>query len=358
MLVRVLSATQAPVNVAVTLALGSAIGSAVLVAFGSPQRRPGSATLRAGLAAAGFEVDELGDEASERGLRTYRGSANGESIDVVYLDRDDRDVELFARVVRSIRVRDVDEQRMSVKPRVRAAQLVMATSMAERAGARVPAVLAGCADRGTTARSWRSSSSTRVSPSRALDADGVSDSALDDLWVQVGRLHDAKMAHRSLSRDHLVLDGDRATIARHGHGDPRVERRVACGRPRRAVRVDGARPSASIVRSMPPSGWSRTADLEATLPFMQLPALPAHARREAKKPKHFVDDLRTGLQERLGVEAVELAELERISFAKIVGLGRLRRPGVLPPDLGQQLVRHRRRDDRDRTGSGSFRSCS
>jgi hypothetical protein len=44
-------------------------------------------------------------------------------------------------VLRSIRVRDVDEQRLSVKPQVRAAQLALATSMAERAGVRVPTVL-------------------------------------------------------------------------------------------------------------------------------------------------------------------------------------------------------------------------
>ena len=56
-----------------------------------------------------------------------------------------------------------------------------------------------------------------------------------------------------------------------------------------------------------------------TLPFVQLPALPADARRDAKKPKHFVDDLRTGLQVRLDVDAVQLAEaLERISIAKAV----------------------------------------
>ncbi len=41
-------------------------------------------------------------------------------------------------------------------------------------------------------------------------------------------------------------------------------------------------------------------------------------RRDAKKPKHFVDDLRTGLQVRLDVDAVELAELERISVTKAV----------------------------------------
>ncbi|MGB0112538.1 MAG: hypothetical protein WBP59_04915, partial [Ilumatobacteraceae bacterium] len=67
--VRVLSATQAPVSVAVTLFLGTAIGSAVLVAFGSPQRRPGSASLRAALAAGGVEIGALGDESTSRGFR-------------------------------------------------------------------------------------------------------------------------------------------------------------------------------------------------------------------------------------------------------------------------------------------------
>ena len=45
--VRTITATQAPVSILVTLVVGSAVGSAVLVAFGSPQRRPGSASLRA-----------------------------------------------------------------------------------------------------------------------------------------------------------------------------------------------------------------------------------------------------------------------------------------------------------------------
>lgn len=314
-LVRVLSATQAPVNVAVTIALGSAIGSAALVAFGSPRRRPGSATLRAGLATAGFDVDAIGDEAMERGLRTYRGTAHGEPIDVVYLDRDDRDTELFSRIVRSIRVRDVEEQRISVQPRVRAAQLVMATAMAERAGARVSEVLA-VAPTGDDSAMAALASPTGT-PLRALEGDGVSDAGLDDLWTQLGRLHEVKMAHRSLTRDHLVLDGDNATLlgmdtaivasSAESRGVDRAELLVSTAQ---TVGVDRALDAA--VRVVSPS------DLEACLPFVQLPALPAHARKEAKKPKHFVDDLRAGLQDRLGVEAVELAELERISFGKIV----------------------------------------
>lgn len=317
--VRILSATQAPVNVAVTVVLGSAIGSAALVGFGSPQRRPGSATLRAGLAAAGFEVDVLGDEATARGLRTYHGAAGDTSgavaIDVIYLDRDDRDVELFARIIRSIRVRDVDEQSISVRPRVRAAQLAMATSMAERAGARVPEVLA-VAPSGDDSAIVALASPTGTSL-RSLDPDAIPNAGLDDLWRQLGHLHGAKMAHRALSRDHLVLDGDRATllgmdtaILASSAESRAVDRADLLVSTAQTVGIDRALDAAT--RVVPAT------DLEAALPFIQLPALPAHARKEARKPKHFVDDIRTGLQDRLGVEAVELAELERVSFGKIV----------------------------------------
>ncbi len=313
--VRVLTATQAPVSIVVTLALGSAIGSAVLVAAGSPQRRPGSATLRAGLASAAFEIDELGDEATERGVRVYRGTAEGHDVEVIYLDQDDRDVELFARVMRSIRVRDVDEQRLSVKPRVRAAQLALATTMAERAGARVTGVL-------SVAPVARDNAIIAMSaaPGRTLrdcGVDNVADGALDDAWRQVGLLHGARIAHRSLSLDHIVVDGDEITIrgldaallasTPESRSVDLAELLVST-----ALVVGNDRALDAAVRNAPHDA------LVDALPFVQLPALPAHARKEAKKPKHFLDDLRTGLQERLVVEKIELAELERISVGKVV----------------------------------------
>lgn len=311
--VRVITATQAPVSILVTLVLGSAVGSAALVAVGSPQRRPGSATLRAGLAAAGFDVDELGEEHAGRHLRAYRGTADGALIEVIYLDQDDRDLELFSRVLRSIRVRDVDEQRMSVKPRVRAAQLALNTTMAGRAGVRIPEVLC-------VAPTDRDSAVVALSvpAGRALsELDHISDAALDDVWRQVGLLHDARIAHRSLSRDHVVVDGDNATIvgldtavlasSAEARAVDRADLLVTT-----ALLVGPDRALDAAVRNVDPHA------LAETLPFVQLPALPAHARRESKKPKHFVDDLRTGLQVRLDVDAVELAELERVSVTKAV----------------------------------------
>jgi len=315
--VRMITATQAPVNLFVTLALGSAIGSAALVIFGSPRRRPGAASIRAGLADSGFAIDELADEDDERGGRRYHGRAGGEPVDVVYLDRDDRDVELFARVVRSIRVRGVDEQRISVRPRIRAAQLAQSTMMAQRAGARVQEVLAIAPTGTESSIIVLGAASAAGSTLRELTDDEVSDAALDDAWRQLGLLHRARMSHRSLTRDNVVVDGDLVTLlgldtallasSTESRAVDRAELLVST-----ALTVGVDRALDAAVRSVPAD------DLESTLPFVQLPALPAHTREEARKPKHLVDDLRNGLAGRLDVEQVELAELERISFGKIV----------------------------------------
>lgn len=314
-IVRLLTATQAPVSVAVTLVLGTTVGSAVLVAVGSPQRLPGSASLRAALAAGGFDVDALGDESSDSGVRTYRGTAAGHAVDVSFLDRDDRDAELFARVVRSIRVRDVDEQKLSLKPRVRVAQIALATAMAQRAGVRVPEILSA-----VPAEDDSAVYVTATPPGRPLDelaAEEVSDAALDDLWRQLGLLHRGRIAHRSLTPSNLVIDGDQATLLGMDTALLASTAESRC--------VDRAE---LLVSTAVVVGVDRAVDaamrvddaeaLTATLAFIQRPALPAHAQKVVKSDKKIVDRVRDQLQARLDVEAVELAELERVSIAKAV----------------------------------------
>ncbi len=313
--VRILSATQAPVSIAVTVTLGMSVGYAFLVAFGSPQRRPGSATLRAALAAGGFDVDDLADEATAHGTRVYDGTADGKPVQVLYLDRDDRDAEVFAGIIRAIRVRDVDEQSLSTRPRVRVAQLALTTSMAERAGVRVPRVLAAApADRDSAVYVVSATDGRSLTE---LDGDTVSEAALDDAWRQLGLLHDAKIAHRSLASNNVVVDGDTVTLTGMGsallaassdsRAVDRAELLVAS-----ALAVGSDRAVAAAVRNVPHE------QLAGTLPFIQLPALSAPARRLIAKRKKFADELRTAVQQQLGVDEVELAELERISFGKAV----------------------------------------
>ncbi len=232
----------------------------------------------------------LGDESRADGVRGYRGRSSGELIDVWFLDQDDRDAEVFARLVRSIRVRDVDEQRLSVSPRSRAAQLATSTSMTWRSGARVPEVLSVApADRNSAIVATRAPAGTVL---RDAMPEAVTDAALDDLWTQVELLHTSRIAHRSLSLDHLYLDGDTATVAglytailassAEARAVDRAELLVST-----ALVVGVPRALDAAVRSVPKP------DLVDTLAFIQLPALPPHARKDAKRPKHFVDDLRT-----------------------------------------------------------------
>ena len=314
-LVRFLSATQAPVSVLVTIALGAVVGSAVLVAFGSPRRRPGAMSLRTDLALGGFDVDDLHDESESAGRRSYLGTSAGRPIEVVYIDRDDRDVDLLARAVRTIRVRDVDEESLSAQPDQRVQHHAVVTLMAEQAGARVPKVYAVVP---AARESALIALDAVTGPTLAeLSGEAVSEAALDDLWHQLGLLHGAKIAHRSLTRSNLVIDGDTASL--YGLENARL----VAGVESRAVDVAELLVTTALVVGIERAvaAAMRIADhaeLEAALAFVQSPALPPQTRKAAKKPKGFITDVRTALQTELGVEQVELAELERISVPKVL----------------------------------------
>ncbi len=315
-LVRFLSATQAPVSVLVTIALGAVVGSAVLVAFGSPRRRPGAMSLRTDLALGGFDVDDLHDESESAGRRSYLGTSGGRPIEVVYIDRDDRDVDLLARAVRTIRVRDVDEESLSAQPDQRVQHHAVVTLMAEQAGARVPKVYAVVP-------------AARESALIALDAvTGTTLAELRRRGRERGRarrpLASARSAPRRQDRPSLADAVESRDRRRHGvalrvgERPPRRRRRVARGRRRRVARDDGARRRHRAGGRRRRAHRRITTSSQAALAFVQSPALPPQTRKAAKKPKGFITDVRTALQTELGVEQVELAELERISVPKVL----------------------------------------
>ena len=315
--VRLLSATEAPVGVAVTIALGGTMGALALVVFGTPERRPGSTTLRAVLSAGGLDVARLADEASSTGVRSYRATMNGADIEVQYLDRDDRDVEMMARLWRVTRIRDVEEQRLSTNPRTRSAEQAVVSTMAAEAGVRVPKVLGVVpAPRDSAVVVIEAPTGPALSD---LVPEDVSERTLDDLWEQLGLLHDARIAHRSLTADHLVVGRDGAELA------ALQDALVASTEESRAVdRADLLITTATVVgaeRALDAAVRSTSRErLEAALPFVQIPALPTATQRVVKQKQHkgLVDEVRTGLQDRLGVDEVELVELQRISIAKVV----------------------------------------
>ncbi|MFV1990659.1 MAG: flippase-like domain-containing protein, partial [Acidimicrobiales bacterium] len=247
--------------------------------------------------------------------RTYVGVFEGRSVRVAYVDRDDRDADALARFVRSIRVHSVDEENFSLQPRRRVEREALVTMMAKDVGAEVPTVLAVVPTERESAVIAFDVPTGR--PLQGLQADEVSDGALDAMWRQLALLHKSRIAHRRLTAANIVVDGDDVSFVGLANSvlaatDDQcsvdiVELLVTTSL------IVGARRGLAAARRIVPGE-----SLEMALPFIQTPALPADTRRSAKSQKALVGELRAGLQESLGADEVELEALDRISFVRIV----------------------------------------
>src|SRR5262249_18979824 len=85
-------------------------------------------------------------------------------------------------------------------------QEAFALLLGERAGARVPSVIAvGAAGAGTALVATRASEGVRLS---AVEGSEVSDTVLRDLWRSVALLRAARVAHGRLNADHVAMTAD------------------------------------------------------------------------------------------------------------------------------------------------------
>ena len=314
-IVRVVTAVQAPVNIAVTFALGGVIGSAVLVAFGSPIRRPGASTLRDVLAESGYAVHDLRDETLMTGRRPYVGTGEDGPIVVVYVDHDDRDAALLSQLIRAVRVQSVDVDTLSVQPDRRVAHQGLVTAMARRAEVRTPDVVA-VAPGGGHGAVIALEAATGVPIGDVDEPALISDAALVDAWRQLDRLHAARIAHRSLTRQHIYVDDDEVMLVDLEFA------RLSASNDQLAVDAAEMLVSTALVvgvdRALDAATSSARSTLERALAFIQPAALPAATRRAVRKDKELLEAIRSGLQARLEVPPVELEQLDRISVAKIV----------------------------------------
>ncbi len=312
---RLLTATEAPVNLAVALALGATVGSAALVAVGAPRRRPGATSLRNAFAEAGLEIDEIVDQAAANGRRTYLGTTPNGPVEIAYVDRDDRDADLLARAVRSLLVQSPDEERLAIMPTGRVEHEALVTYTALAGGVSVPGIEA-------IAYSERDSAlialdaPTGAALAELADSD-IDDAHLDALWHELGALHDAGLAHRALTLENLRVDSGGAQLAGLSSArlSPTAEQRatdIAELAITTALAVGPERAIEAAIRS------GRSQALEAGLAFMQRSALPATTRKRCRAHKGLVDEVRTGLQNRLGIAEVELPELDRLDIARVV----------------------------------------
>ncbi len=290
-------------------ALGALVGSAVLVAFGAPNRRPSPAAVAAGLAAAGLPVVDLRLERAVGGrAQLYRGERpDGSSCFVKVYGHDSRDADLLYRTYRKTLLRGpgTDWPGPSLEHDVEHETLLLL--LAQRGGVRCPTLrtMAALPD-GSMALATTDVPGPRLD---ALGADDIGDDLLDAVWAEVAGLHALGLAHRALRAANVLVTPDGPAIIDFGAGQAAAgAREQAMDRAEllvsTAALVGPERAVAAAARVLAP------ADLAAVTPFLQPLALSAATRRSTSK--RGLEQLRGAVGEATGTAPVPLERLIRV----------------------------------------------
>ena len=329
--VRMLTATQAPVGLLVTVFVGAAAASLVLVVLGAPARRPGSEQLseaahRAGLVLSDFTPDEV----RGRGGRWFRcRTGDGRDALLKYVDGDERDADLLYRFWRAIRVKGIEDTGTSVAPEAAVSHEAMMTMLASNAGVTVPDVLGVSeTDQGAVLITTRPTGVTLAvlgSPDDSDDSgvvsgdEAISDEVLASSWQQVDLMHRRRIAHRQLDADHVVVDGSRVTIGRFRWSGPAASDDLIAVDTADFLTATGALVGAerAVRAARAVIGDERLVD---ALPFLQPLALASENKRAARSDKELLGALRDRITDETHTDDVEMAELQRIGLQQIIGV--------------------------------------
>ena len=202
---RLITGGLLPMQLVLALAAGVTVGAGLLVAFGVPDRRMGPAGVAAALRAGGVPVSQVsGPLATAKGSRPFEAvTGDGRALFVKVFGSDQRDADLLYRAYRGIRLRGVGDTRPAASLFKAVEHEALLAVMAERAGVAVPHV-------GQVIKAGDGSVllTMELVAGQCLDevpADRITDQLARSLWREVGRLHQARIAHRSLHGTNIMI---------------------------------------------------------------------------------------------------------------------------------------------------------
>jgi uncharacterized membrane protein YbhN (UPF0104 family) len=310
---RLITGGLSPLELILAAAAGVTVGAGLLVAFGVPDRRMGAAGVAAALRAGGVQASTVTPAGSTaKGSRPFRVlTDDGQALFVKVLGSDQRDADLLYRAYRAIRLRGVGDT-MPASSLARAVEHeALVAVMAERAGVTVPHV-----EQVIRAADGSVLLTMQLIAGRPLDeipADAITDQLAHDVWCEVGRLHRAGIAHRSLHDANIVVDeGGRPWLT-----DFSFAELAATGR---QLAIDVAElltslagrigPDRAVGSALPAIGRDGIA---AAVPLLQPLALSAGTRRAIKGQDGTLKRTRQAAIEASGGQAgTDLAQLQRV----------------------------------------------
>ncbi|MDX2344574.1 MAG: lysylphosphatidylglycerol synthase transmembrane domain-containing protein [Acidimicrobiia bacterium] len=294
--------------------LGLVSAGVVLLAFGSPGGFPDRGEVTLALGQLGVVVHNLEPAVDQSwGTRRLVGVDDDDlGVEVKAYGRDAADTQWAAKLWRSLWYRDSGQAVAYTRMQAVEHEALMAL-FAEQAGVRVAEPLtAGLAGDDMAILAVRRSGT----PLSDLAADEITDRVLVAIWRDLAALHDADVAHGSprtsvimiLEDEHIFGDFISGTL---GAGE-RTHLDVANLLFSLAALVGIERAVATAIQGL---GNER---LATTLPYLQLPALDRRIRREVRKPKPLMKDLKEAVSASTGTEVPDSAKLRRVSVGSLL----------------------------------------
>jgi uncharacterized membrane protein YbhN (UPF0104 family) len=310
--IRLATGTVLPMELVLAVSVGFVIASAILVAFGAPDRSPGPADVARALASGGLPLAWVrAVDLGAKGSVTFIAADESQrGLFVKVLGRDQRDADLLYRAYRFARLRGVDDVRPARSLQDAVEHQALVGMVAQRAGVNVPQV-----DRVVPARDGSALLvMERVDGATLADLapEQIDDTLLAHLWEEVDRLHRAGIAHRSLRTANVMVDtSGRPFIIDFSFAElSATDRQLA---------IDRAELLASLSVIVGPERAAAVASnvigrvrLGPAVRYLQPLALSAATRHELRAGDKALDRARNAAALATDVPADDLARVERV----------------------------------------------
>ena len=305
-------------QVFLALALGATIGCGVLLAFGRPNTHPSLTAVADAMRRVGLPLSSLRPASVDaRGSTPYFATlAEGGEVFAKVLGADERAADLLFRTYRSIRYKNLGDERPFSSLRRTVEHEALVSMQARDVGIRTPR-LRGIADVGSDSMLL----AYDMLDGRSLDQvadDDLDDVLLNGIWAQVALLRKHRIAHRDLRRANLFVDADHQPwiidfgFSEVAASDALLAADISQLLVALAVKVGVDRTVTSAVTTL---GAPAVA---SGLPRLQPSALSGATRDALKQHPGLLQQLQESVAELAHVDAPEFEQLQRISGKSIL----------------------------------------
>jgi uncharacterized membrane protein YbhN (UPF0104 family)/tRNA A-37 threonylcarbamoyl transferase component Bud32 len=309
-----------PLAIVTTYLIGRAIGYGTLYAAGSPNTRPAGRAVMSALRRVGLDpVRATRTSGDHDDARAYGATlADGRTIHVTVLDRDQQTADLIYRLWRRVRLRGGTPRRTIRSLRRSLEQESLMAYATAAAGAATPRLLA-TSEVGSEA-ALLAYEHVRGRTLAELPADELTDELLVAVWTLLGTLQRHRLAHRRLVADSVLVDpAGRPYLIdlRTGEtaaGDLALRIDLAQLLTDLALRVGTERAVSTAASVLGPEA------LAGAVPLLQKVVLSRSTRTALRKDKRLLSAIRERIRVLRPEIAAEPAQLDRFSPRTLVSV--------------------------------------